>query len=86
MDLWVRRRRRVMLIMFDVFVGWASIFAFIVMLYLDVPGGVPSALTLTAIVIAVGIHPTVGAIRSIFDGRYEGGTKREASWQLQPQD
>lgn len=68
-----------MLILLDVFAWSASIVAFTLLRYLDVPGGVPWALTLTAIAIAVGIHLTVGTILWIYDGRYRVGSKEEAT-------
>ena len=59
--------------------AWAfSITAFTLLRYLDIPGGVPWARTVTGIAIAVGVQMVMGTVFWIYDGRYRVGSRDEA--------
>ena len=70
LEVWLVRNRRDTLVVLDAMAWAISITGFTLLRYLDIPGGVPWARTVTGIAIAIGSqmvhgHPAVDLRRSL---------------------
>lgn len=77
LEVWLARNKRDVLVLLDVLAWTLSILAFTLLRYLEVPGGVPWARTVTAIAIAIGVQMVMGTVFWIYDGRYQVGSRDE---------
>lgn len=77
-EVWLAHNRLYALVISDA-AAWAiAITGFTLLRYLDIPGGVPWAKTLTGIAIAIGAQLVMGTVFWLYDGRYRIGSLDEA--------